>query len=259
MRPAVTPGKQRMTTSRTPAAGPAHTRLPTRTPAGIIPIDPLHPRSGPLTESGTDMLVRGRMSRDVITVPPSATVADALDTLNANAIRHLPVVDGGRVVGILSDRDLRLALTDRPDDASVSDVMSKDPLTVPPDAPVEDAAHLLVEHSVGCLPVVDDGELVGILTASDLLRSFVELLTGRERHARIELLAPDRPGELARVVRLIGIDHGVNLTGVVVPPARGERALVVLHLETDDVEPILEDLRRLGYDAGSPALESRPE
>ena len=199
------------------------------------------------------------MSRDVIIVPPSAAVADALELLDANAIRHLPVVDGGRVVGVLSDRDLRMAVIGHPDETAVSDVMTEDPLTVAPDAPVENAARLLVERNIGCLPVVDDGELVGILTGSDLLRSFVELLAGRERHARIELLAPDRPGELARVVRLIGIEHGVNLTGVVVPPAKGERALVVLHLEIDDVQPILEDLRRLGYDAGSPTLEGRPD
>lgn len=199
------------------------------------------------------------MSRDVITVPPSATVADALDTLNANAIRHLPVVDGGKVVGILSDRDLRMAMGGRPDEAAVADVMTPDPLTLTSGTVVEVAGRLMVEHSVGCVPVVDDGQLVGILTESDLLRSFVELLAGRERHARIELLAPDRPGELARVVRLIGIEHEVNLTGVVVPPPKGDRALVVLHLETDDVAAILDDLRRLGYDAGSPALETRPE
>ena len=199
------------------------------------------------------------MTRDVVTVPPSATVADALDTLNANSIRHLPVVDGGKVVGILSDRDLRVAITGRPEDTSIADVMTPDPFTATPEMTAEQAGRAMVEHGVGCLPVIDDGELVGVLTKSDLLRAFVELLGGRESHARVELLAPDRPGELARVVRLIGIDHGVNLTGVVVPPPKGDRALVVLHLETDHVEPILEDLRRLGYDAATPALEGRPE
>lgn len=199
------------------------------------------------------------MTRDVVTVPSTATVADALDTLNAHTIRHLPVVDGGHVVGILSDRDLRMAMTGRPDETTVSDVLTEDPMTVPSAAPVEDAARLLVEHDVGCVPVVDDGELVGIVTASDLLRSFVELMTGHGNYTRVELMAPNRPGELARVVRLIGIEHEVNITGVVVPPPTGDRALIVLHLETDHPDPILEDLRRLGYDAGSPALSTRPE
>lgn len=197
------------------------------------------------------------MTRDVVRVPITATVADALDTLNAHAIRHLPVMDGESVVGIVSDRDLRLALTGRPDETSVADAMTSDPMTVSTTMPIEAVARMLVEHGVGSAPVVDEGALVGIITETDVLRSFVELIAGRESHTRIELLAPDRPGELARVVRLIGVEHEVNLTGVVVPPPKGDRARVILHLELDDVGPVLDDLRRLGYDAGSPTLDSR--
>lgn len=200
------------------------------------------------------------MTRDVVTVTPATTVAAALDTLETNNIRHLPVVDGGRLVGIISDRDLRMALNGgRPGETAVADVMTPDPLTVPPTHPVESAARILTDHRIGCVPVLDGGELVGILTESDLLRAFVELLSGRDRHTRIELLAPDRPGELARVVRAVGIEHGINITGVVVPPPRGDRALVVLHLETEDAGPVVEALRRLGYEAGSPALGTRPD
>lgn len=206
------------------------------------------------------MLVRGRMTREVVTIAPSTTVADALAVLDTNNIRHLPVTDGGRVVGVVSDRDLRMAISADPAGGSgVADVMTTEPITVPSSTPVETAARTLTRRRIGCVPVVDDGALVGILTESDLLRAFVELMAGRELHARIELLTPDRPGELARVVRLIGIEHGINLTGVVVPPPKGDRALIVLHLETDDVGPVLDDLRRLGYEAGSPALQSRPE
>lgn len=96
--------------------------------------------------------------------------------------------------------------------------MTRSPIGVTPGTPVESAAALLSEYRIGCLPVVEDGELVGILTESDVLRAFVDLMVGREPHSRVEILAPDRPGELARVVRLIG----------------------------------------LGYESGSPALETRP-
>lgn len=206
------------------------------------------------------MLVRSRMTRDVVTVAPKTTVAMALEVLETHNIRHLPVLDGARLVGILSDRDLRLALSGgHPEDTVVTQVMNPEPRTVATTTTVEAAARILTDHRVGCVPVVDGGDLVGILTGSDLLRAFVELLTGRERHARLELLAPDRPGELARVVRLVGIEHGINITGVVVPPPRGKHALVVLHLETDDPTPVVEDLRRLGYEAASPALAVRPE
>lgn len=202
------------------------------------------------------------MTQEVVTVAPTATVADALEIIRTHNIRHLPVLDGGRLVGVVTDRDLRMALDADGGGAretSVADVMSGSPVTASPDMTIESAAELLAERRLGCLPVLEAGELVGILTDSDLLRAFVELMSGRDRHSRLELLAPDRPGELARVVRVIGIDHGVNITGVVVPPAHGDRALVVLHLETDDVGDLVETLRRLGYEAGSPALETRPE
>lgn len=207
------------------------------------------------------MLVRGRMTRDVVTVEPSVTVSRALAIIRDHNIRHLPVVEGARLVGVVTDRDLRLAVdpdTD-PGDVAVSDVMTGSPVTVPPGLPVESAARLLIESRIGCLPVVEDDELVGILTETDLIRSFVELLAGRELHSRLEILAPDRPGELARVVRLIGIDHGINITGVVVPPPHGSQALIVLHLECDDVSELLANLRRMGYEADSPALRIHPE
>ena len=206
------------------------------------------------------MLVRGRMTPDVVTAPPETPVAEALEILRTHEIRHLPVMVGTRLAGVATDRDLRIALgpAGSPTDTTLADVMTSSPITVGPDTPVESAAAILAVNRVGCLPVVEDGDLVGILTESDLLRAFVDLMVGRDPHTRVELLAPDRPGELARVIRLIGIDHGINITGVVVPPTPGDRALVVLHLATDDAEAVLEDLRRLGYEAGSPALPSRP-
>lgn len=198
---------------------------------------------------------------EVVTVDLDATIDEALEAIRTHGIRHLPVLDGGRLVGVVTDRDLRLAFdpgSGQPRDGRIADIMTPTPIVAHPEMPVESAAGLMVGHRIGCLPVVEDGELVGILTDSDLLRALVELLAGRERHSRVELLAPDRPGELARVVRVVGIDQKINITGVVVPHTEGDRALVVLHLETDDPAPVVEALRRLGYEAESPALLTRP-
>lgn len=206
------------------------------------------------------MLVRGRMTREVVTVSPDATVVAALDLIRSHDIRHLPVLEGDRLAGIVTDRDLRLALDPdgRPARASVADMMTRSLVVVAPDAPIETAAALLSEHRIGCLPVTEDERLVGIITESDVLRAFVDLMVGREPHRRIEILAPHRPGELSRIVRLVGIEHGINITGVVVPPALGDRSLIVLHLETDQIDPLLENLRQVGYEAESPALRTRP-
>jgi hypothetical protein len=85
----------------------------------------------------------------------------------------------------------------------VGEVMITDIVTVQPDTPVEDAAKLLYTHRIGCLPVLEDDRLVGILTETHLLRAFAELFGSRTPSKRLEVQMPNRPGELARVVRLI--------------------------------------------------------
>lgn len=242
-----------------PCPGRGPNRLPAPAATGIIEWVPCA-RGEPNSNPPATMLVRDRMTHEVVTVSPDSSLSDALALLRTHGFRQLPVLDGDRLVGVVGDRDLHNAREagSGQGESVVGDLMTAWPVVVSPDTPVEDAAAILSEYQIGCLPVVNDGRVVGILTDTDLLESFVDLMVGREPHSRIELLAPDRPGELARVVRLIGIDHGINITGVVVPPGAGDRTRVVLHLETDSVEPLLENLRRLGYESGSPALTSRP-
>src|SRR5690606_21533784 len=116
----------------------------------------------------------------------------------------------------------------------VADVMVREEITVAPDAPVEEAAALLAGHRIGCLPVPSDGRLVGILTETDVLRASVELYRSQGPSSRIEVWMRDRPGELARVVRLIGVDFKINMTGLVVPPLSEGEALAIIHLQTLD-------------------------
>jgi len=211
------------------------------------------------------MLVRSRMTRDVITASPTMTVAEAIALARKHHIRHLPVVEAGRLIGVASDRDLRLAIPQQgtvPDherqalmeSIRVADVMVKEVITVSPDAPVEEAATLLAENRIGCLPVLSDGRLVGILTETDVLRAFVELFQANGPSSRIEVRMPDRPGELARVVRLIGVDFKINITGLVVPPLSEGEALAIIHLQTLDPRDVIEALEKLGYEVGWPTL-----
>jgi acetoin utilization protein AcuB len=217
------------------------------------------------------MLVRSRMTADVITATPNMTLAEALTLTRAHRIRHLPVCDQSRLAGLVTDRDLRLAMppiwADQHEelqsslrDKKLHDVMIKTIITTSPITPIEEAARLLYEHRIGCLPVMDDGKLVGILTETDVMRAFVELFGGSEQTVRLEIKMQNRPGELARVVRLIGIEHKINITGMVVPPltATGE-ALAIMHLQTQDPRAIIEQLRQLGYKVGWPALDLEEE
>jgi CBS domain-containing protein len=124
-----------------------------------------------------DPLLEDRMQRSVITVQEDATLAEAIDLCEASNVRHLPVVRDGTLAGILSDRDLRRAMGERRDpQAPVTEVMTSDVLTLPLGARLSEAARLMVANRVSSVPVVDDGELVGIVTSTDLLDQCMETL-----------------------------------------------------------------------------------
>ena len=110
------------------------------------------------------------MSRDVVSIKPDAEVAAAREALQRADIDHLVVLDGRKVVGIVSDKDLASAADVR----KVSTAMTRGVVTIPPSATLRKAASVMLGRSIGCLPVVDDGRLVGIVTTSDLLSALAK-------------------------------------------------------------------------------------
>lgn len=131
------------------------------------------------------MLVRDLMSAQAVTAPPSLSLPDAAHLMKSRGIRRLPVVDGSKLVGIVTDRDLREAMpskvsslspweaTTRLAAISVSDVMRRSVLTTTPDTDARDAAYTMLNHRVGALPVIDDaGSVMGMLTVTDVLRDY---------------------------------------------------------------------------------------
>jgi acetoin utilization protein AcuB len=215
------------------------------------------------------MLVKNHMTRGPVAVTPESTLADALRLTRQHRIRHLPVVRGEELAGVLSDRDIRLAMpspltVSDPERAAflertpVGEMMTREVITAGPLDTVEDAAKLMRRHRVGCLPVVSaTGALLGILTETDILHVFAELLDGGQPSSRLEVAMPDRPGELARVVRIVGEELKLNLTGVLVPPVRRRRGgTVILHVNTIDPREAIHALEAAGYRVGWPSLEA---
>lgn len=171
------------------------------------------------------MLVKHRMNPNTITVTPNTTVPDAYRVISENKIHHLPVVDQkGKLVGVVARADLIHA---EPSPATtlsvfeanyllahmlVKDVMSQ-PITVPDDTPLEEAARLMVEKGIGCLPIMHGDKLLGVITETDIFKAFVEILGSGKADLRVTLRAPDAPGELARltgvIARLGGNMHSV--------------------------------------------------
>jgi acetoin utilization protein AcuB len=168
------------------------------------------------------MLVQHWMTRDVVTVGADTPFLEARLILKDKKIRHLPVVDRGKLIGVVTDRDLKEAA---PSGATtldvyevnylllkmtVRDLIRKDPVTVKPTNSVEKAALLMHDHKIGCLPVVDEaGSLVGMITETDLLGVMVEILGYKEKGTRIAFQVPDTPEacqELVHVLRDFRLD-----------------------------------------------------
>ncbi|HZA83876.1 MAG TPA: CBS and ACT domain-containing protein [Actinomycetes bacterium] len=211
------------------------------------------------------MLVADAMTPEPATVPPEATVAAALAVMRRGRFRHLPVVAGGELVGVVAHSDLEASPDAPPEVAEslagrpVAELMSQDPVTVWAEEPVEVAARLLREHAIGCLPVLADDRLAGIITESDLFSVLLALLGGDEPSSRITLVLPDVPGALGRAMTLVG-DLGVNLLTVVTEPGPepGTRG-VVLRAGTINAAPVVAALTAAGFPASGPGRPGPPD
>jgi len=198
------------------------------------------------------MLVREIMHPSPVTIGPETSLEDAYAIMQKEHIRHLPVVEGHRVVGVVTDRDLRLA-TSRlapspfPPETCVREVMSQPVQTTHPLDPVESAARVMRELKIGCMPVLDGPELVGIVTGVDILDALLQL-TGVERPSgRLEVRLLDQPGELARLTSFLS-DRRVNILSVLSYPDGEHRGRTVLRVATMEIRALADELRGASFE-----------
>lgn len=162
------------------------------------------------------MLVRERMSTQPVTIAADVPITEALRVMRQNQVRRLPVLDAdGKLVGIVSEKDLLYASPSPATSLSiyemhymlsrlkVTELMTPDPITITPDVLLEEAAIIMADSKIGGLPVVEDGNLVGIITETDIFKVFLELLGAREKGLRLTLRIPERMGEMARITTAI--------------------------------------------------------
>lgn len=192
------------------------------------------------------MQVADRMKGEAITVTPQTTVMEAVRLLTENRIRHLPVVEGKRVVGIVTDRDLKRVAASPA--IPVSGVMSKPVVTVKPETLIEEAAQLLVAHKIGGLPVVEEDRLVGILTETDVLEAFVELVGIQRRTTRLEIAVERRPEALQALGEALQAQGG-DIVSIVTGrrPGPGGKEVLVVRVEAPDLDRLLADMRKAGF------------
>lgn len=211
------------------------------------------------------MLVRDRMTPDPVTITTKNTVADAFVLLRENKIRRLPVVDRGKLVGIMTDRDLREVSPSPATSLSIFEInyllskMTIDKaikkqklITVGPDAYLEEAALLMRQHNIGALPVVEKDKLVGIITESGIFDAFIEIMGLDEAGTRLNLQVEDKPGTLARIMETI-FNNGGDVSHLAV--FRG--GLLVVHLRNKEAGRIVEGLVKQGLTVKSVAWRGR--
>jgi acetoin utilization protein AcuB len=198
------------------------------------------------------MEVKKLMARKLVTIPAGTSILKAMEVMRKHSIRHLPVVDGEKFIGFLTEGDLRQAsILSMVDKVSIEDVMIKNPVAISPEASVEDAARLIFKHKIGGLPVVKGHRLVGILTIVDILKAFVEMMGLLQSSSRIDVVLGNKPHAFEEVSRVFKENHvGIISVGMSNPKDRKKR-VYSFRCEKCAVDAIAESLEEKGYQVAS--------
>ena len=201
------------------------------------------------------MLVKDQMTPNPICGHPEMPVAEAQTLMQKHRIRHLPILDDdGLLVGLITQRSLMRAV---PSDVTkfspfvmnyvlakikARNVMVKDMITISEDVAIEEAARTMADNKIGCLPVMRDNKLVGIISDNDLFNTMVSLLGARRDGVRVTVLQPDRAGEVARISAAIADEGGYLSVFVTYPtsdPATWASVVKVTNLPEEVLTKIL--------------------
>ena len=207
------------------------------------------------------MIVAKRMMRNPVFVDENDSMKKAMDILKEREIRHLPVLKGGdKLVGILTETDIKqaspspaTALEIREifyllDKVKVKQIMTRRVFTISSDAPIEEAALIMREKKIGCLPVVAGGKLVGILTETDILDAFLDAMGVNGPGYRVELVLPNRPGMLLEVVKLLK-DFDANIVSVATASHDDPgMKILILRIETKNYKVLKAAIKKSGYE-----------
>jgi acetoin utilization protein AcuB len=203
------------------------------------------------------MLIQDVMRSDVAVAAPSTLLADILAILQRRGVRHVPVVNDGVVVGIVSDRDLKAAMLSaaiaRPHDTqgasdsqlTASDVMTSPVIAIAPMCPVEEAAQLMVTKRISALPVTAGGRLVGIVTETDVLDMLVRAMGAAEPSSRLDVVLT-RGDELTDVVTTVEA-HGCRISSLMTLADAAWRRGLAIRVATIDPGVAIRALEAKGY------------
>ncbi|RNF40812.1 acetoin utilization AcuB family protein [Planococcus salinus] len=214
------------------------------------------------------MLIEEIMKTDIHTLEPQQSIQDVVALFEEKRIRHAPVVENGKVVGVISDRDLKDAMPSRfsasPStetyETKIESIMTRNPITAHPLDFVEELALVFYDQQIGCLPVISNDKLVGFLTETDLLYKYIELTGAHQPGSQIEISVPNRSGMLYEVTAVFH-KHHVNVLSVLVYPDKKNSGhkILVFRVQTMNPLAIISDLRKEGFDVLWPSMPQANE
>lgn len=214
------------------------------------------------------MIVEEIMQKNVKTLTPKNTVRDALQLMQKERIRHIPLVDGnGKLAGVVTERDIKEVAPNPffPNEQMeklalpLEKIMKTNLLTGHPLDFIEDMAALMNDNRIGCLPILERGKLVGIVTGTDLLQTFVDLTGAGQPSSQIEIRVRNRTGVLREITEII-YEHHINILSVLIYPDRKnlDNRILVFRVSTMNPITLISHLKEAGFDVLWPNMPGMP-
>lgn len=200
------------------------------------------------------MFVKLWMTSNVLTVNSSQPIAEVEQIMRENRIRRVPVVDDGQLVGIISREDIFRALPsifdpsispenlDQAGRIEAGSIMTRSPVTVEPSTPLEQAALLMRTHKFGALLVMQETELVGIITETNIFDAFLEVLGAKKQGARIEIKIDHKPASFYAMLQVFKKCEMTVLGITVFPDFSEEHQLITLKVQGENIEKLIDSL-----------------
>ncbi len=206
------------------------------------------------------MRVKEMMTKNPVTIEPDTLVLDARRIMKEKNIHRLPVIEKGKLIGIVTKHDLLDAAPSPATPVSVHDlnyllskmkvkeIMKKNPLTVTPNTPFEDALRIGQEKKIGSFPVVENGKLVGITTESDIVRYLIHALGIHEEGSRITIVGlGEKLGELEKIISITNQNKTMILSMIVLPRRKKGDWMIELRLNTKNPKKIIQNFKKDGF------------
>jgi len=206
------------------------------------------------------MIVKEVMSKNPVTIGPATKLRVLNELMKANDVRHVPVVKNGKMIGIVTEKDIRYAMIPEKipgkkvpqgwnlDHLKVQDIMIENTITIAQEAQVEEAARIIYGLKIHALPVMKNDKLVGIISVMDILGIFIEMMGMLKSSSRIDVLMKESQANFDKVSKIIHKNNGQIIgVGITPYPKDKKKSIYLFRLESCNVKPIAKDIKKEGF------------